>query len=257
MFGGAQGRMNNGPQVQWNCQCGRYVKRHHWNCLCGQHYNNRVRDNSRPRQNRKPEQRQPSQPRRDVQRDVKREEQEIKQFIGRVIPMTRADAYWYMQSLGYEVAPNDTQAIKQYKQATKKRLFDIARLVTVARKAGKDDSNLLREVACLKYMMGTTVRLSDHLAELKAKRDVCMGRIKTMADKIADISEHKAQAECDLALWKKAIEELEELEDYQVGENGMDGDTRCYAAGAHPSEAAQPPPFPPPPPGGPLGAPSP
>eukprot|EP00959_Pyramimonas_sp_CCMP1952_P379711 7953974-Pyramimonas_sp.AAC.1 len=67
--------------------------------------------------------------------------------------MNTSDAQWYMRECGYDLAPMDTQAIKEYKERTKWRLCDIARLVIVARKAGKDDAMLMKEVSCLKYMM--------------------------------------------------------------------------------------------------------
>eukprot|EP00959_Pyramimonas_sp_CCMP1952_P128699 2691483-Pyramimonas_sp.AAC.1 len=91
--------------------------------------------------------RQPSRS-RGTQKD-KREEQDIKQFIGRVIPMSTSDAQWYMRECGYDVAPSDTQTIKEYKERAKSRLYGIACLVIVARKAGKDDTKLMKEVSCL------------------------------------------------------------------------------------------------------------
>eukprot|EP00959_Pyramimonas_sp_CCMP1952_P296395 6200529-Pyramimonas_sp.AAC.1 len=70
MFGSRPGHNKaGGPQQQWNCGCGRYVKPHHWRCLRGSHFDNRierVRQPSRPRDQRPPRDaggpRQPSRP---------------------------------------------------------------------------------------------------------------------------------------------------------------------------------------------------
>eukprot|EP00959_Pyramimonas_sp_CCMP1952_P152923 3199242-Pyramimonas_sp.AAC.1 len=82
-------------------------------------------------------------------------------------------------------------------------------------------------------MMGTTVRLADHLAELKQKRDTCINRIRTLTTKMNEIGDQRREAERDLVLGKKPIEELEDLEDDQVGSE----EPRTYAAGAHPDTA--------------------
>eukprot|EP00959_Pyramimonas_sp_CCMP1952_P150066 3140112-Pyramimonas_sp.AAC.1 len=84
--------------------------------------------------------------------------------------------------------------------------------------------------------MGTTVRLADHLAELQQKRDTCINRSKTLTTKMNEIGDQRSEAERDLVQWKKSFEELEDLEDYQVGSE-MDEEPRTYAAGAHPDTA--------------------
>eukprot|EP00959_Pyramimonas_sp_CCMP1952_P442931 9272334-Pyramimonas_sp.AAC.1 len=85
--------------------------------------------------------------------------------------------------------------VGKYKERTKKRLFDIARLVIVARGAGKDDSLLLKEIACLQCMAGTAARLVDHLAESKQERDARVNRVKTLTTKMKEISDQRKEAE--------------------------------------------------------------
>ena len=96
-------------------------------------------------------------------------------------------------------------------------------------------------------MMSTTERLNDQLAELKTKRDKCSEHIKNMLAKIHSLQGDLRQSETDYAAWQAAIDELEELEDYMVGEEPVlhNGKPMPGAQGPPPQ---QPPSFPPPPP---------
>eukprot|EP00959_Pyramimonas_sp_CCMP1952_P231017 4829230-Pyramimonas_sp.AAC.1 len=156
--------MPTGPGHQWDCSCGRYVRGHQWACLCGRRYEQRVRGHTlQPGRPHQPQRRDPSRTRREVQRDIQRdqerkemrqEQEEIKRFLGKVVTMKRSDAVQYMEFIGYDHVPTDIPGIKTYKARTKQRMFEIARLISVARKAGKEDAtHYIKEVACLKYMI--------------------------------------------------------------------------------------------------------
>ncbi|CAK0865728.1 unnamed protein product [Prorocentrum cordatum] len=210
-----------GPQQTWDCACGRFVKGHHWKCLCGRHWSQRVvprgPDQERPRASSRTRQtiRQEHQ-----QKELKREEQEVKQLIGRVATMKRSEATEAMRFLGYEQVPTDVPGIKSYKTRTKQRMFELGRLIIISRKAGKDDpQGFVREISCLKYMMSTCEKLNDQLAELKSKRDRCQEHIRNLSVKLGELQSDYKQSETDLYAWQAAIDELEELEDYMVGED--------------------------------------
>ncbi|CAK0860786.1 unnamed protein product, partial [Prorocentrum cordatum] len=154
------------------------------------------------------------------QKELKREEQEVKQLIGRVVTMKRSEATEAMRFLGYEQVPTDVPGIKSYKTRTKQRMFELGRLIIISRKAGKDDpQGFVREISCLKYMMSTCEKLNDQLAELKSKRDRCQEHIRNLSVKLGELQSDYKQSETDLYAWQAAIDELEELEDYMVGED--------------------------------------
>eukprot|EP00959_Pyramimonas_sp_CCMP1952_P186169 3892855-Pyramimonas_sp.AAC.1 len=76
--------------------------------------------------------------------------------------MKRSEAVTYVQILGYEQVPADIPGIKAYKAKTKQRMFEIARLIIVASRAGKVDHNhYIKEVACLKSVSYTHLRAHE------------------------------------------------------------------------------------------------
>ncbi|CAK0869962.1 unnamed protein product, partial [Prorocentrum cordatum] len=68
-------------------------------------------------------------------------------------------------------------------------------------------------------MMSTCEKLNDQLAELKSKRDRCQEHIRNLSVKLGELQSDYKQSETDLYAWQAAIDELEELEDYMVGED--------------------------------------
>ena len=57
--------------------------------------------------------------------------------------MKRSDASEAMRFLGYDAVPADVPGIKAYNAKTKRRMFEIGRLIFVARKAGKEEATSL------------------------------------------------------------------------------------------------------------------
>ncbi|CAK0796383.1 unnamed protein product, partial [Prorocentrum cordatum] len=88
---------------------------------------------------------------------------QFRAFIARIVPITWAESCSMPWAAVYEEPPTEPTAVKEFKTRIYKRMDSLASLATAAREADKANDGIIAELACLKFMVQSTDKMTFKL----------------------------------------------------------------------------------------------